>query len=294
LDDWRRSSHAERLDVVSRWHAARADLSKQKKQRRSYLLDSSRRSSQNRLSNINKQSFGSNQSAQSERQRTVERSLDDPGNCEGASIQAHHKDAEYEQAIRESVAATSTGNVEEDAMIERAIRASIAELKRASADDDDRDPIQRAIQASVVEAGRAQPRQSVDNANSPGTSSDHDRMLEQALRMSMNEHDRADELQGDHLDHDWDDSGVATDDDENIKRAIENSKADTRLLAHHTEVPENGSMESRKNRETLEKPDIAARSEEEIVLEYVKRQSLLEEQHKQSLAAGRKEKGDQP
>ncbi|PGH02776.1 hypothetical protein AJ79_07541 [Helicocarpus griseus UAMH5409] len=63
---------------------------------------------------------------------------------------------EVENAIRESVKVSSSGNEEEDKTIERALRASVAELQLAEADgEDEQQAYARAIEASIEEAKRA-------------------------------------------------------------------------------------------------------------------------------------------
>lgn len=62
---------------------------------------------------------------------------------------------EYEHAIRHSVLATSQGNDAEDEMIERALRASMTELKNAKAAGEEEDrAYDLAVEASIREAER--------------------------------------------------------------------------------------------------------------------------------------------
>lgn len=62
---------------------------------------------------------------------------------------------EYEHAIRHSVLATSQGNDTEDEMIERALRASMAELRNAKAAGEEEDrAYDLAVEASIREAER--------------------------------------------------------------------------------------------------------------------------------------------
>ncbi|KAI4220457.1 MAG: hypothetical protein LQ349_008081 [Xanthoria aureola] len=177
----------------------------------------------------------------------------------------HTTSATFEEAIQQSVQATSHGNPEEDAMIERAIRASVTELRTATKNGDEEEAIQRAIQASVAEATRARKAMVSGHDYTPAVQNDG---LQQALQRSISlSNDQGNSIEGDE-----DDSGVGTDDDENIKTAIERSKSDyQRLQDVEKHLPREEGYPHR------------ARTEEEIVLEYVKKQSLLEEEHRRSL-----------
>lgn len=270
-DDWRKSSTQERHDIVARWHAAQIELGKQKKQWRSLRQKSPQGTSHRRHS-----SFGRRRSS----------ALGTQGLGGDATAPTSVDEVEYEEAIRESVDATSRGNAAEDEMIEKAIRASVAELQRASREGDDQDAMRRAIQASIAEAKLARSQHpSVQSTGQSSAGDDHERELEAALRMSLHGHDGVDDS---HLrpGRDSDDSGVETDDDENIKLAIERSKQASQTAP----VEEDAEMlravkQSQEEQQKREKAESAARTEEEIVLEYVKKQSLAEEEHRRSLAA---------
>ena len=197
--------------------------------------------------------------------------------------------ADFEEAIRTAVAATSRGNPEEDAMIERAIRASVVELHNASPDGDSGEAIQRAIQASVAEAAQArQVERNNPTADGSDGAGDHDEQLKAALLLSLQE--------SSNLDHrnalanaDFDDSGIDTDDDEIIKAAIQRSKT-VPIADPPVESPKDEGFHkvielSKKSQEEHDQGISTSKTEEEIVLEYVKKQSLAEEQHKKAAAA---------
>ena len=164
----------------------------------------------------------------------------------------HH--LEFEEAIKASVAATSRGDPEEDLMIERAIRASIRELQRSDGSGpvlSEQEALDRAIQANVAEAARGRAR-SADEATL-SSDAEYNAALEKCIQESLLLSQRSSHA---------DDRGpldVDTDDDEDVKRAIEASKA-----AHEEQISK-------------------AKTEEEIVLEYIKRQSLVEEEHRKAL-----------
>lgn len=198
-------------------------------------------------------------------------------------------DADFEEAIQASVAATSRGNPEEDQMIERAIRASVLELQLASNEGDNNEAIQRAIQASVAEAAQAREDHSKPRPTALDGAGDHKKELAAALQHSVQGNQQSDE-QHPVADVGFDDSGVDTDDDENIKVAIERSKLTPtgQLRDGNDDDDFQTAIElSRKANEEHEQGPSKSKTEEEIVLEYVKKQSLAEEKLRKSVAANR-------
>ena len=196
---------------------------------------------------------------------------------------------EFEDAIRDSVATTSKGDPEEDKVIERAIRASVAELRRKPVANERDDVFQRAIQASVAEASRArnEQRDSVLPAtDGPDDLDDHSAQLELALQRSLREQSYNDQKERNPSNDQWDDSGVDTDDDENIKLALKNSERDTVLsptLSRNDDSELQKAIEqSRQIQQDREHAEFQAKTEEEIVLEYIKKQSLLEAEHQRA------------
>lgn len=175
-----------------------------------------------------------------------------------------HMEAEYEEAIKRSVTATSKGDPAQDAVIERALRASLLELQKAqakpSAKTPDTDAYKAAIKASVEEAKKARgegiAQQSglatIPSATSQETSQhehDNDAALTKALTQSLEEYKLS---QAEHasqhkhfVHHDPDghdysdsaDSGMGTEDDEDFKRTLEESR---RLHTENEEKRLNG------------------------------------------------------
>ena len=195
-----------------------------------------------------------------------------------------HDSIAFEEAIQKSVAATSKGNPEEDRLIERAIRASVVELQLASAEGDGDDAVQRAIQASISEASRARMEQGNTVSGQGDGTSDHDWRLEAALRQSMLENQQSvgGRSEDPHLGPD--DPGVASDDDENVKMAIELSQASTAGNHESDENLQRAIEASRKAHEAHEQVLAKSRTEEEIVLDYVKKQSEAEAQYQKPKA----------
>jgi UDP:flavonoid glycosyltransferase YjiC (YdhE family) len=226
---------------------------------------------------------------------------------------------DYEEAIQKSITATSRGNPQEDAIIERALRASVRELQQAQENGEIEDETyQRAVAASVLEAKRARGELTAkDEKSNPmedaGATDEDDMELTRALTQSLQDqnisqqhplpYENSRHHRGQEVEHDLSsDSGLGTDDDEDFKRTLEESK---RL---HTENQNKQSTvstnevadsihdndhdlkrvitESEIEHKMREEALARQKTEEEIVLEYVKKQSLLEEQHKQNVQEG--------
>ena len=372
-EDWHNSTQQERLDVVSRWQAIQVEIEKEKYHARKGTYDTSSHC-------YLKATLEARKRQQAEKKKNKKEKEKEKGAKSRQSIQSipevpmshpfvrkesqvslpaslpaslPEKD-EFEKAIHGAVAATSRGNAEEDALIEKAIRASVQELHNASKEGDDKAAVHRAIQASVAEAARHRGQSSKD-AEAENGSEDavhHDKDLEAALHQSMQEHrtsiSRTTTL-------DFDDSGIDTDDDENIKLAIEKSKSaenvpvddeeDVKLAIeqsksihapepadneeeiklaiersktaadmhpddeeniklaiersktmHETDGAADGKISdeelqkaielSKQEHEEREQGIARSKTEEEIVLEYIKKQSLAEEEHRKSMADG--------
>ncbi len=323
-EDWKRSIHEERLAVVSRWHEVQIELDNEKE-----LTRHSNFQGPHCLLKSQQASFEQKKKARHDkkRQKKEERAKansqvrhDSPGSATRWPHRRHHPsvnmaqsdNATFEEAIQTSVAATSQGDPEQDKIIERAIRASVLELKSASKEGDN-EAVQRAIQASIVEATLARKEKSAGRSTAASSDDDHhEEELKEALQMSIIMQDEA----GSKATRpplaavDFDDSGIDTDDDQNMKTAIEQSKYVSqpgstangdvdlqRALEEsrkaHAEYEQgsarkpgstpNGDVdlqraleESRKAHAEHEEGAARAKIEDAIVLDHVKRLSLVE------------------
>ncbi|KAH7391206.1 glycosyltransferase family 1 protein [Cadophora sp. MPI-SDFR-AT-0126] len=190
------------------------------------------------------------------------------------------QNAEFEHAIHASVAATSRGNAEEDAMIERAIRASIRELQSAEGSTlTDQEALERAIQASIMSSGRhtsepETPTQSHQSITMTDEEAEHQAALEKAIQASLAQYKLSQEPAV------VDD--VDTDEDENVKLAMQMSKDEPPIPSDEDRMLKLALQQSHED-------SAKAKSEEETVIEYVKKQSLLEEQHRKTKEGKQKE-----
>ena len=215
---------------------------------------------------------------------------------------------EFENAIHASVAATTRGNPDEDMMIERAIRASIKELQKAGGNTSDAAALNRAIQASIAEASRR--RSSEDPAHTTTIDeedAEHQMLLEKAIQESLLQYQMPSHIADADADTDDDEAikeaiekskeaptatDVDSDEDENIKKAIAKSKEIGLEEDVDTDNDEDVKLALEKSKSEHESALSRAQTEEEIVLEYVKKQSLVEEEHKRKVAGKAKEAGD--
>ena len=262
-DEWHRSSREERVNVVKNWHTLQIELAKEKQ----HIRHGSLHGPQNYIKTHHLNHKESQRIAAEKNQTKPPRR----NSKQSPLVQTTSSDkGEFEEAIQASIAATSQGNPDEDRVIEQAIRASIRELQADGKDGDDSDALQRAIQASVAEAARARGSSSDDGA-------DQDRSLTDALHRSLTQEEPHPLVHTN-----FDDSGVDTDDDENIKAAIRYSTAPTANDASESSDLEKAMKHSKEDYEEHTRQLSKAKTEEDIVLDYVKRQSLLEDQLKTS------------
>lgn len=261
-EHWKSSSLEERLDIVNRWQQHKDEFQnvKQKVHESGPDGQESGRLSPKGFFQTRHLSFEERKKLHEERlnKRQQEKSkapsrnqFHGSGGSTSQIASPPHISAEtheeFEHAIKASVASTSRGNPDEDAMIERAIRASVRELQSASSSTlTEQEALDRAIQASIREAGKNISSSSEIVPDS--YDAEHDEILQRSLQESLYN------TQTSHTD----DLEVGSDDDEDIKRAIEDSKTSRPM------------------------------TEEEIVLEYVKKQSLAEEEHRKAMQGKQK------
>lgn len=284
-EDWKTSTAEERADIVTRWHHEK-NLQGAKQRAASsedgYTSDQPVPSGFKHTRHL---SFDERKKLKAERAKQLaaakgkDRVHSETSAPSTPSVPSHHLPSiaavdtnaselsssvvldntlDFEQAIKASVAATSRGDPDEDFMIERAIRASVSELHRAQQGPalSDEETLERAIKASVVEASARHPPdeeegheiQMIDSENS-----EHRAIVERSLQESLRSlNPRLPSNPPVHED-------VDSDDDENMRAAIVASR-----VAH----------EEAQRRE---------KTEDEILLKAVEKQSLLEAEYRQKL-----------
>lgn len=214
-------------------------------------------------------------------------------------------DTEYEAAIRASVKETSRGDAEEDAMIEAAIRESVKAMRQQGSLPD---PVR--LSSSTKNQGV------FENEEYKITDEEYQDLIEQALRESLIGHDAgftitrevvpsAQEL--DAVDtavpaaqgYEPRSSGSAftpnSDDDADLQRAIEESRKVPPSLPPREPNADEDEDELLRRAIEASKDEMERvrheRTEEEIVMEYVRKQSLAEEEYRKQKLAQRLAKG---
>lgn len=291
-EEWRKSSLEDRLTVVRRWHDIQSEIVKEKQEARhnSFSTPQGFLKSKRTSCDERKKSRDTKKKEKKDRRHDGTHEVHNYSRASGSPL--HHArtfpddnvlnsdNSTFEEAIQTSVAATSQGDPEQDKLIERAIRASVRELQSASREGDKGEAVARAIKASIAEAtgtrtgGKAgQSPPTLDDVN------DRKEQLRVALHRSVSIQDEA----GSREKHDplssidFDDSGIDTDDDENIKSAIDRSQRDISELTGEEDIEYRKALEeSRKAHEKYELEIANVKAEEESMLRMAKSLSLME------------------
>ncbi|RFU74933.1 glycosyltransferase family 28 [Trichoderma arundinaceum] len=199
-------------------------------------------------------------------------------------------DSEYEAAIRASVRETSRGDAEEDAMIEAAIRESVKAMRQQGSLPE---PVRLPLDSKTPVV--------FDDEDYRITDEEYQDLIEQAIRESLIgqagdfpilQVEGAQELDAVDTVVPRSSGSASTpkrDEDADLKRAIEESRKVPPALPPRQ--PEDDEEEFRRaieaSKDEMERAQ-HERTEEEIVMEYVKKQSLAEEEfRRQRLAEGK-------
>ncbi|KAF4121720.1 UDP:flavonoid glycosyltransferase YjiC, YdhE family [Geosmithia morbida] len=195
-----------------------------------------------------------------------------------AADQKASEDAEFEQAILASVSETSRGNPEEDAAVEDAIRQSVNAVRERG---ELPDPV---MPAGDTVSSEKDPNIFEDKEYQI-TDEEYRDLIEKAIRESMVDG-------GPHFPQE---SGLSEaagsarrhDDDGDFKRAMEESRKAAEPPAYQEQPPQHG--DGNDDEAELQRAIEASRSEadrekreEEIVMDYVKKQSVAEEEIRKS------------
>ena len=258
-DDWMKSTEEQRLDAVRRWQDIQLELLKEKQQVKHHKTPPPCRFLKTRHMSYDESETPAH-GKKSQKKLTKTKKID---SADTASTPLRHAQTypslsstasdptDLEEAIQKSVAATSKGDPNQDALIEKAIRASVTELQQVSKKGNGDEATQGATPATFVG--------SVSHRDGPSEISELDS----------------------------DDSGIDTDEDENIKIALASSKR-LQSTGHRDEELTRALEASRRSHEEHEEGLAKQKREEEIVLDYVKRQSLAEEEYRKSIRDAQK------
>ena len=253
-EEWTKSTEEQRLDAVRRWQDIQLELFKEKQQVKHHKTPPPCRFLKTRHMSYDENETPTH-GKRAQKRLSKTKQIDNAGT--GSTPLQHAQTfpglsssgsdpTDLEEAIQKSVAATSKGDPDQDALIEKAIRASVTELQQVSRKDMGDEATQGAIPATFMG--------SVSHRNEPTEIAELD----------------------------FDDSGIDTDEDENIKVALASSKR-LQSTGHRDEELTRALEASRISHEKHEEGLAKQMREEEIVLEYVKKQSLAEEAYRKSI-----------
>ncbi|KAH7321377.1 family 1 glycosyltransferase [Stachybotrys elegans] len=204
------------------------------------------------------------------------------------------EDAEFERAILASVRDTSRGNAEEDAMIEAAIRESVAAVRQSGGLPE---PVR------TDKSSQAWPEKSpamFQDEEYQITDEEYQALVEQAIKQSMgvlpaSDMDEFHETKGKYPDTVVRESSagpsgnVRDEDDEDLQRALAASRIAPALPPRQVDNPTDDdelqrAIEASKQDLELEQ---AQKTEEDVVFEYMRKQSLAEEEWRRLAAKGK-------
>ncbi|KAF9781038.1 hypothetical protein IL306_014620 [Fusarium sp. DS 682] len=288
----------EKDDVVQRWNNAKFDLKnfyqwkrKEKvagKRPEEPRLDSSEagfeqpRTGWRHTKNM---SFEERKKLHADKEARKRGFLDAPvpqsSSSDASSIQtSSSEDTELEKAIRASVLETSRGNSEEDAHVEAAIREGIKVVRQ---------------QVRSNEAGPLPLKDPsiFEDADYQITDEEYQALVEQAIQQSLGndmplpQYSDVPELDATDTASHPPVEAASNEDDTELQRAIEASRNQPPPpLPPREENDDEFERAIAASKEAMEK-ESSQRTEEDIVMEYVKRQSLAEEEYRKQMAQGK-------
>lgn len=349
------STPEERADVIRRWFLLQEELKQPRSKRnrpdssKGAEKDGQKEDFFSRFGKTSRMSFEARKKLANERKERAYEAAEEEPQAHGqpfyTSLSSTTESHDFEDAIQQSVLATSNGDKEEDKAIARALRASVTALRTSSHQGhSEHEAYERAVAASVAEASRmraeASTSQSAGADNYISAADEkanleritqqrlHDERLAQTLRQSLAEPHVSRNVAADTptssseidlSDHDIVDTdsdggdadyrralelsmqeternlnGRNTNDDENdeeLRRAIRESKS----LQHNDGIEQDENLkrilrESKHLHEEYEENLKKQMSEEEIMLEYARKQSLLDEERMKALQEARARK----
>lgn len=308
--DFRDANPEERADIVARWHGDELDMkgfqSMKRKERTAQKAPASpyqqHEGSNTALSTGSSSGWQSLLSSNDGLARLAARKegwlRGIAGSASSSSLSVRPstaEDAEYEQAIQASVRETSRGNPEEDAVVEAAIRQSVNAVRRQGSLPE---PVR-------TDAGLDKKDPTIfEDKEYKITDEEYQALIEQAIQESLasQSHDISlpqesgfVELDGSETVNRAGSSGYHQpapgghnhddDDDEDFRRAIEESKslsARPSVSAAEDDEYERAIAASREETDR----EKSQRTEEDIVMEYVKKQSLAEAEYQRKRQEG--------
>ena len=294
-EDLATATMEEQKDILARWQQVGDDLKgfhllKQKEKSGSLIqegghdgssftaLSSEARIAPPKTGWLHTRSLSFDERKRLHKEKDVWKRQQDVQRTSSGGLSSSTEDEEFERAIRASVKQTSHGDKDEDARVEAAIRASLSEMRRI-AEEQGREEKGDIPLETPTSAVHAMPQ---DADLRDITDEEYQALIEEAVRQSLagKQHQQASLSPHNEL-------GVGADAD--LQRAMETSRAAAAAgNAGHLGGDDQElrlAMEESKRAHQLEMEK--QKTEEDIVLEYVKKQSLAEEEYRRSKVKGK-------
>ncbi|KAK7420184.1 hypothetical protein QQZ08_010540 [Neonectria magnoliae] len=287
------STPEERADVIKRWNNSKFDLKNhyvmKRKENTAGKLPANQQTPEGGLEapktgwlHTRRMSFEERKKLQASRDEWKKGYIDVklPANDSVSDVQTiSSDDTELEAAIQASVQETSHGNAEEDAMVEAAIRESI-----------------RAVRDRVQSTDTAGPLPTkdltiFDDHDYQITDEEYQDLIQKAIQQSMLTDSPLPQESG-FVELDSMETTVlpppqqTDNDDAELQRAIEESQNEPTVAPGNTEDEAELQRAIEASKEVMQQ-EMSQRTEEEIVMEYVKKQSLAEEEFRQQRTKGK-------
>ncbi|KAH7070679.1 putative glucosyl/glucuronosyl transferase [Paraphoma chrysanthemicola] len=278
-EEWLQSSEEEKEDVIVRWKLIQKYLKKKKgtDEMVNDILEAQRKRNAS-------ESFHSNGDASawtSDNSNLVHGGLQHSAISAGTEPEQSLGPAEINETIRQVVQETSRGDIENDANVERAIQESVSQLQRQRQEAADHEAHQESLRQAIATSEAESQRHAREAL-------EYEEQLKQVIAQSLREQrhesgdgawnsdigliDRTIEEAGDPTARSKVAVGKAPATSYESPNTMQPPSYDPGHLAGTTQIEYEAQQQGEKS--TQEK------TEEEIVLEYVKKQSLLEEQHR--------------
>jgi len=276
-DEWLQSSDAEKEDVIARWNLIQKHLKKKRgteemvrdvleAQRKKNIEDRETRRNSGR--NASPALSANIADAPTQDLESAMHGSQSPLRTTNTNTEGSLGEAEVTETIRLLVEETSRGDAEEDADVERAIQESVCQLQRQRHEAAGQEDLQRAIASSEAEAQRH-----------ASEALEYEKELKRVMAQSLREQRQKGNVSEWELD-------MAVNDDVERARGKEKVEAigspgiqrtplyDPGHLAGTTQSEFEAQQQAQQGEKTTQE-----KTEEEIVMEYVKKQSLLEAHH---------------
>ena len=287
----------ERNDVVQRWHNFTSDLDKfyrwkkkenvagkQPEETRQYSPEAAHERPRTGWLHTKNLSFEERKKLHADKEAWERKNSGtsvSQSKSSGASNTPTHssEDEEFEKAIQASIQETSRGDAEEDAQVEAAMRESINAVRQRS--ESDEAPPLPLKDSSIFK-----------DAEYQITDEEYQALVEQAIQQSLGNDVALPEYSKMSASGGMDTAsnplaGSTYHDDKELQQAIGASKNQSPPpLPPREENDEDFERAIAASKEAMEK-ESSQRTEEDIVMEYVKKQSLAEEEYRKKMAQGK-------